>query len=180
MRSVSTDIGVYGPTAWPGATSAWGVTASGFPLIGGVMRIAELERGQINHALALAVPAVRAGVFASPAERTDGSDPSPTALPEGAQLRIDPRVNLNTIPMPPLTRMMAEAAQRYGIVVRDYARNIAFSAQDPEPWAANPYRGPHGLYGGMNPGQLLASFPWAHLQVIAMHLHHGASSYPGS
>jgi hypothetical protein len=180
MQDVSTNIGVYGPRAWPGATTAWGVTASSFPLVAGVIRIDELKLGQIDHALALSLPTVRAGVFASPAERTDGNDPSPTALPEGARLRLDPRLNLKRLALPPLTRLIAEAAQRYGIVIRDYAADIAFSAQDPEPWLTNPFAGAGGFYGGLYPNELLRNFPWNRLQVLRMHLHSGAVQYPGS
>jgi hypothetical protein len=180
MEHVSTNIGVYGPRAWPGATTAWGVTASSFPLVAGVIRIDELERGQIDHALALSLPTVRTGTFAAPAERTDGDDPSPTALPEGARLRLDPHLNLNAIRMPRLTRLMAEAAQRYGIIVRDYGANIAFSAQDPEPGLTNPFGGASGFFGGQYPNELLRNFPWSHLQVLRMQLHSGSSRYPGS
>lgn len=180
MNHVTSNIGVYGPRAWPGATSAWGVTATAFPLIGGVITIGELESGHINHALAIALPNVRAGVFASPAERTDGSDQSTTAIPEGARLRIDPSLNLNRISMPPLTRMIALAAQRYGMIVRDYSGNIAFSAEDPGPSEPNPYAGASGLYGGLYPNELLQNFPWNHIEVLRMNLHSGSSPYPGS
>jgi hypothetical protein len=171
IRDVSDNPGVYGSGAWPGAKPYWGVTATSLALAGGTMTISELERGQINHALALSIPTVRSGVFASPAERTDGSDHSPTAIPEGARLRLDPHLNLNAIQMPRLTRLMAEAAQRYGIVIRDYAGIVSFSAQDPEPGTANPYAGAQGIFQGMYPSQLLASFPWSHLQVVRMQLH---------
>ncbi len=174
IKDVSSNPGVYSPAAWPGAKPYWGVTATSLALAGGTMTISELERGQIDHALALSLPTVRAGVFASPAERTDGSDRSSTALPEGARLRLDPRLNVNSIPMPRLTRMIAEAAQRYGIIVRDYAGIVSFAAQDPEPGTPNPYGGPHGLYAGMYPSQLLASFPWRHLEVVRMQLHRNA------
>ena len=61
----------------------------------------------------------------------------PRLDPEGAHLRLDPRLNLAALNMPPLTLMMAEAAQRYGIIVRDYSPNIAFIAQDPNSASSN-------------------------------------------
>ncbi len=64
-------------------------------------------------------------------ERTDGTSQSPLSLPEGAHLRLDPTLNLAALHLPRLTRMIAEAAQRYGIFVRDRTANIAFYAQDP-------------------------------------------------
>lgn len=171
IRNVSESPGVYGPEAWPGAHPWWGATASSLALAGGVITLEQLRLGQIDHALALAVPDVRAGVFAAPAQRTDGSSTDPLALPEGAHLRLDPQLDLARLNLPPLTRMIAEAAQRYGIVVRDYASDVAFIAQAPAPTVENPYLGPHGIFEGRYPSQLLASFPWEHLQLLAMDLH---------
>jgi len=70
-----------------------------------------------------------------------------------------------------LTLMMAEAAQRYGIVVRDRAANVAFYAQDSTPTGMNPYTGAHGYFEGKSPHQLLASFPWSRLELLRMELH---------
>jgi hypothetical protein len=67
--------------------------------------------------------------------------------------------------------MIAEAAQRYGIFVRDRASAITFYAQDPTPTGTNPYGGPHGYMEDRTPWELLASFPWTHLQLLAMDLH---------
>ncbi len=171
IRHVSTNSGVYGPDAWPGAKPWWGASASSLALAGGVMMIEELRRGQIDHALAIAVPDVRAGVFASPAQRTDGSSSEPSSLPEGAHLRLDPNLDLAGLAMPPVTRMIAQAAQRYGIIVRDFAANVTFVGQDPTLTGGNPYAGPSGFFEGRYPSQLLASFPWAHLQLLKMELH---------
>src|SRR5919197_2090017 len=49
-----------------------GATASGLPLVGGLMTVSDIRRGTIDHALALAVPGVRKGVVTWPADRTDG------------------------------------------------------------------------------------------------------------
>ncbi len=171
IRDVSTSSGVYGPGAWPGAKPWWGATASSLALAGGAMTIEQLRAGRIDHALAIAVPDVRAGVFAAPAQRTDGRSPDPLALPEGAHLRLDPRLDLASVRMPPLTREIAVAAQRYGIIVRDFAANIAFFAQDPTATGSNPYAGPNGFFAGGYPSQLLLSFPWSHLEVLKMELH---------
>ncbi len=171
IRDVSANPGVYGPEAWPGAHAWWGATASSLALAAGVITIEQLRHGQIDHALALAVPDVRAGMFAAPAQRTDGRSTDPLALPEGAHLRLDPHLDLARLNLPPLTRMIAQAAQRYGIIVRDYASDVAFIAQDPTPTGENPYLGPSGFFEGRYPSELLASFPWEHLQLLAMDLH---------
>jgi hypothetical protein len=159
------------PGVWPEAKSWWGPSASSFSIAGGLITLEDLQRGQIDHALAIAIPNVRAGVYSSPAQRTDGKSTSPFSLPEGAHLRLDPNLNLSTLAMPRITRMIAEAAQRYGIFVRDGARVAHFFAQDPVNATANPYIGPHGYFESQYPGRLLASFPWSHLQLLAMELH---------
>ena len=171
IQNVSSDSGAYGPEAWPGARIGWGASASSLSITGGLITLEDLERGQINHALAMAIPHPRAGVYASPAERSDGWSTEPLSLPEGAHLRLDPNLDLASLHLPRVTLMMAVAAQRYGIVVRDTAANVAFYAQDPTPTGTNPYTGPHGYFEGRSPQQLLAAFPWSHLQLLKMELH---------
>jgi hypothetical protein len=171
MDDASSASGAYGPEDWSGAGTGWGASGSSLSIAGGLITLEDLERGQINHALAMAIPNVRAGVYASPAERTDGKASSPLSLPEGAHLRLDPSLDLAALHLPHLTLMMAEAAQRYGIVIRDFASNVAFYAQDPIPTGTEPYGGSHGYFEGKSSEQLLASFPWSHLQLLEMELH---------
>jgi hypothetical protein len=168
MEHVSANPGVYGPQAWPGAQSYWGVTAASLPLVAGAMTIQQLQAHDIDHALALTIPNTRAGVYASPAQRTDGKIDSASAIPEGARLRLDPHLNLAALHLPPLVRIIAQAAQRYGIVVRDTSGVVSFVAQDPLNRDFAVYR---QLGQGRYPNQLLARFPWSHLQVVRMNLH---------
>ena len=160
MKNVSASPGHYtDPTGW-------GATATSIPMLGGLIRIDELRRGRIDHALAMAIPQSRANVFSWPAQRTDGILDSPRAIPEGTRFRIDPRVDLDRIRMAPVVRMMAEAAQRHGIVVRDKAGAVAFYAEDPTPTGTDPYAGPRGFFENRYPSALLAEFPWRHLQAL--------------
>ena len=66
---------------------------------------------------------------------------------------------------------MAQAAQRYGIVVRDKSGVVTFYGEDPTRFAANPY----GVapYKGAAAGfytdwanHLVEKFPWSHLQAL--------------
>jgi hypothetical protein len=171
IQKVSSNPGAYSPEAWPGATRLWGATASSLSIVGGLITLEDLELGQINHALAMAIPNPHAGVYASPAKRTDGRSTEPLSLPEGARLRLDPNLDLAALHLPRLTLMIAEAAQRYGIVIRDTAGAVVFYAQDPTPTGTEPYAGTHGYYEGKSPRQFLASFPWSHLQLLKMKLH---------
>jgi hypothetical protein len=172
MQNASSSPGVYGPEAWPGATRSWGASASSLSIAGGVVTLEDLERGEINHALAIATPNIRGGVFALPAQRTDGESSSPLSLPEGARLRLDPALDLGSLRLPPVTRMLAEAAQRYGILVRDGAPAVtSFYAQDPTALGTDPYAGPGGYFHGWEPSELAAAFPWSHLELVEMRLH---------
>jgi hypothetical protein len=171
MKKASSDPGTYGPEAWPGATRLWGATASSLSLVGGLITLEDLERGQINHALAMAIPNPRAGFYVLPAKRTDGRSTDPLSLPEGAHLRLNPNLDLAALHLPHLTLMIAEAAQRYGIIIRDTAGDVTFYAQDPIPTGTEPYIGADGYYEGKSSRELLASFPWGHLQLLKMKLH---------
>ncbi len=152
--------------------SRWGATATSLPLLGGLIRPSELAAGHINHALAMAIPAARAGYFDWPAQRTDGWVRSRTAIAEGQRFRLDPRLDLRSLSLPPLVRMIAEATQRYGIIVRDQAGAVTFYGEDTdaEGVARNPYYGAHGFFEGQYVSNLLRSFPWSHLQALKSRL----------
>jgi hypothetical protein len=92
--------------------------------------------------------------------------------------------------------MMALAAQRYGIIVRDQTHaDIGFFAEDPTQYgavwatASDPYFGqlrdangtpdpvhgrpdPNALFDGMWPSTFMSYFPWSDLQVLNMGLSH--------
>jgi hypothetical protein len=171
MQKVSSDSGVYGAEAWPGAKSWWGISASSLSLVGGLISLEDLERGQINHALEMAIPNARSGVYSSPAQRSDGTSGGSLSLPEGAHLRLNPNLDLAALHLPRLTLMIAEAAQRYGIFITDRSGVIQFFAQDPTPTGTNPYTDPGGYFERKYPNQILASFPWSQLQLLKMELH---------
>ena len=168
IMHVSESPGYYTPLSWPGAIPQWGATATSLPVIAGTMLISELQSGTIPHALAIAVPFARAGIFTWPAQRTDGISTDPASIPEGARFRLDPTLDVSALGLPLMTRMMAEAVQRYGMIVRDQtAHALAFYAEDPTPSGSNPYP---ALFANQYPIDLLASFPWDHLQLLKMDL----------
>ena len=168
MQDVSRNPGYFSSAAWPGAPNTWGASASGLPVLAGLITPSELAAGHIDHALAIALPAPRAGVVAFPAQRTDGTDPSPDAIPEGARLRLDPGLDLDRLGLPAPALVIARAAQRYGLLVRDRTLHaIAFYAEDPTPAGQDPYP---LLFDGLSPTDLLADFPWDRLRVMRMQL----------
>ncbi|MGH2837685.1 MAG: calcium-binding protein, partial [Thermoleophilaceae bacterium] len=164
MTDVSTNPGFFTNP------SNWGGTATSLPLLGGLIRLDELEAGRIDHVLALAIPEIKKAVFSWPAQRSDGSLDSPNAIPEGTRFRLDPTLDLNTLQMSPVVRMIARAAQDYGIVLRDGAGSVALYGEDPTPTGTNPYAGPNGYFQGKSPATLMQQFPWSRLQALKTNL----------
>jgi hypothetical protein len=175
---VSTDPGYYrnipNPLGGFIEQDTWGSTASSLPIVGGLITLADLASGHINHAVAIMVPRA-ASRFVFPAQRTDGVDTSRGAIPEGARFRLDPRLDLSKLRMPAVTREIAVAAQRYGMIVDDQTGvTVGFRAQDPAPLMRTGRPNPYVRYftdpttgAYMPPNRLLASFPWSHLEVVA-------------
>lgn len=161
INNVSSDPGYY--TGWTG----WGAAATGLPLLGGLIRPSELAAGHIDHALSIGIPAAQAATFAWPAQRTDGYVWSSSAIPEGQRFRLDPTLDLKSIPMAPIVRMIAVAAQKYGIIVRDQAGAVTFYGEEVDAEGqADPYYGPSGYFQGQYISNLLKSFPWSHLEAM--------------
>jgi hypothetical protein len=140
-----------------------GATASGLPLVAGLMTIDDLRRGRIDHALALGIPGVRKGVVTWPADRTDGRIGGRRSIPMGTRFRLDPKLDVDKLDLPPATKMIARAAQRYGIIARDTSGSVNFYAQAPPGDRPHVYR---PVFHGAYPNQLLAKFPWDRLQVV--------------
>jgi hypothetical protein len=146
-----------------------GATASGLALAGGLMTMHELQRGRIDHALAFALSAARAGVVAAPANRTDGTPSRPASIPLGTHFRLDPDVDVDALGLPPTTRAIAHALQRYGMIARDTSgASVTFYAQAPPPGQGGAYR---RAFGGAYPNQLLARIPWDRMQVVRAPVH---------
>jgi hypothetical protein len=145
-----------------------GATASGLPLTGGLMTFDDLLDGKIDHALAMGLPAVRAGVFVSPADRTDGRVKGRRSIPMGTRFRLDPKLDVDRLGLPPATAIIARAAQRYGIIARDTSGTVSLYAQAPPVGRPKIYR---PVFKGAYPNQLLAKFPWDRLQVVRAPVH---------
>jgi hypothetical protein len=175
VRPLSQHPGVFRDVPAPGGAGGgwrerwfWGVTAAKLVKLGGLITAAELASGHIDHALALATPNPRVGVFAAPAQGTDGDGQSVDDLPEGARLRLDPSLDLDALGLPPLTRALAEAAQRYGLIVNNRTGStVAFYAEDPKGLGFDPYT---QIFRGTSPWQVAHAFPWDRLQVLRMQL----------
>ncbi len=113
------------------------VRGSGLPLFAGLLTAEELRRGQIDHALAIALPAPATGKAVAPASATNGNGPE-AAVPEGARLRLRPGVRLSgrTPGGRTLSRQQERARdailvalRRYGAIVVDRATVPSFYAR---------------------------------------------------
>jgi hypothetical protein len=142
----------------------FGATASGLPLVAGLITLDDLKAGHIDHALALAIPDAKQGQAVPPATRTDGAYSGPGAIPEGTRFRLPASIDVGALGLPPVARMIARAAQAYGIIVRDRAGSVAFYAEDPTP-SGDPILA--RLLAGQSPAAALAKFPWERLQALS-------------
>jgi hypothetical protein len=145
----------------------FGAAATGIPYLAGLQRIKELQRGVIDHAVSVALPAPKAGVCTWPANREDGTSTDPNAIPEGTRFRLPATLNLDSYNLTPYARMVGKAIQRYGMVVIDKTKAtgaISFKAEDPTPTGTDPYT--NGIFGGVAKTQLFNGFPWNQLQVL--------------
>jgi hypothetical protein len=180
IPSVSTSPGYYRLEHAADATvseePSWGATASSLPVADGMITPADLQRGQIAHALQLLVPTARAGVHSYPAQRTDGTAASPASIPEGAHFLLDRTYDCGQ-QATPFMRMVCVAAQRYGLIVNDQTGGgLALRAEDPTPLMQAGGVDPYSSYftdetGTLrHPYQMMATFPWSRLRLLPMQL----------
>ncbi len=138
----------------------YGVSASGASFLADLIRISELQSGQINHAIDLSVPKPRS-TFSWPATRTDGTNGNPNDPAQGERFRLDPTFDTSTLP--PGERMIAVAMQKYGVIVTDSSALVTVQAEDPRP-----IPGGQVAYDGFFPGNQveLPDIPWNRLQAL--------------
>jgi len=162
MQDVSKNKGVF--------AGGYGTTATSLPFIGGQITAEELQRGEIKHAIGIALVDVeKFNVVSWPATRSDGWNPqnAPNRIPEGLRFRLDPSINVDALKMHAIGKIIAKAAQKYGFVVWDKAGSISLRAQNPLSYTtqgqANPY---NDLFKGTPTYAILDGFPWDRLQFL--------------
>ena len=117
--------------------------------------------------LALIAPA-RWDRWRFPAQRSDGTDPAPDAIPQGARLRLDPSVDVSALGLTPLGEAIARAAQKYGFIVVDTAAAVAVMAESGLPDKTRTGRDPwSAILGDVPTYEQLRGFPWARMQVLS-------------
>jgi hypothetical protein len=152
---------------WP---KGYGTTATGLPFLGGQITAEELQRGEIRHAIGIALVDVAAwNIVSWPANRSDGANPNnvPNRIAEGQRFRLDPAIDVATLNIHPVAKIIAKAAQKYGFVVWDKAGSLSLRVQNPKSYTlvgkANPY---DALFNGTAEYAVLNGFPWNRLQFL--------------
>lgn len=159
IDKVSTSQGIF--------DKSFGVSAAGLLMAPGAISLADYTKGEINHAMYLAVIApARWDRISWPANRSDGYSGSSDALMEGQRLRLDPTLDVATLKLTPVGEMIARAAQKHGFVVADKAGavsvitesgNVRAKLEGTNPWK---YLMPGPSYEAMR------NFPWHKMQVL--------------
>jgi hypothetical protein len=149
-----------GDGIFPHGLSARG---SGFALPAGLVWPHELAAGHIDHVLYFAYGFTSRAGAVPPATESDGWSRHPDALPEGARVRLDPTLDLDSLGLEPYERTIAEAMQTYGMILGDDSGG-GLSLQAVHPWSlgGSAYEGllPDGRYVD------LSKIPLHRLQVL--------------
>jgi hypothetical protein len=148
----------------------YGTTATSLPFIGGQITAGELKRGEIRHAIGIAlVDAEHHDIKSWPAHRSDGHNPQrkPNRIPEGLRLRLDPTVDVSRLKLHPVAATIARAAQTYGFVVWDKAGAISLRLENPKSETARGAPDPYpALFKGRSRSAIMDGFPWDRLQFL--------------
>jgi hypothetical protein len=151
----------------------YGTTATSLPFIGGQITAEELKRGEIRHVMGISLVEIEHyNIFSWPANRSDGYNPTkvPNRIPEGLRFRLDPRVNVDALPMTRVGKIVAKAAQKYGFVVWDRAGAVSLRAQNAVSYTALGQSDPYpALFEGRPNYAILNGFPWDKIQFLPMH-----------
>ena len=175
IKDVHNDPGYYTEDTWEGAKKFWGASATSMPVIGGTMRIKELQEGRVDHALHLTIPNIRSLYHTPPAQRTEGTVAQTGAIISGSRFRLDPSLDVDALPLTPFVKTIARAVQRYGLVIGDKSTSVQFYGEDWTPTGVNPYPAIVGPNFPSNYYRDLAKFPWEHLKLLKMDV---TTNYP--
>ncbi|GAB1821760.1 hypothetical protein [Herbidospora sp. RD11066] len=112
-----------------------GATATGLPFGAFTIRIEELRRGYIDHALNIVTVRTRTDCNSWPATRNDGYVDGADIPCEGQRFRLDPAFDISTLTSP-AARTIARAMQEYGLIMTDKGGALVTYAEDPRPYMA--------------------------------------------
>jgi hypothetical protein len=111
-----------------GYTSA---DAAGLPIFPGLVRLDEVRRGAIKHAIRVTFSSTR-DAWVHPASHCAGDTSNPNAPPMGMRLRLRGDYDLSGFRR--AARVIAVALKRYGLIVADNGSNWFFSGTSDHRW----------------------------------------------
>lgn len=142
-----------------------GGNAANFPLFAGLLRPEEIQQGRIDHVLTFGMPHVAAGKPRCPATHNAGDSRNRDALAEGTRLQLDPKLNVDALPLPDWQKTIMRALQRYGMLLRDGSGSLVLYAENTvnrgsDAWAA---------VGLKTEGTAISlrAIPWSRMRVVA-------------
>jgi len=145
-----------------------GASASGLAVSQGAVRVQEAQARRIDHALTLAIPTIGHWKdWSYPAQRSDGSDKSSSAIPMGTRFRLDPSLDVESLHLHPVAEAIAVAVQKYGFIVSDRSGAVAVSAESGDAVQAKTGKNPwKATLGGTPSYSVMEGFPWDRLQAL--------------
>jgi hypothetical protein len=145
----------------------YGTTATGLPFLGGQITAEELERGEIKHAIGIALVDVEHfNIYSWPANRSDGYNPTkkPNWIAEGQRFRFDPTIDVDSIPgLTRAAKIIFKAGQKYGFVVWDRAGAVSIRAQSALSYPNDPYP---ALFDNKPAYDIIRTLPWTRIQFL--------------
>ena len=113
------------PLGWTSADAA------GLPILPGLVRHDEVARGSIDHAIRVTFARTQNG-YILPATHAASSRSDPTLPPMGLRLRLKSSFVVSSLSGQ--SRVIAEAMQRYGLIVADNGSNWFFQGAPSPSW----------------------------------------------
>jgi hypothetical protein len=113
---------------------AHGPRACGFGLSAGLIRPEEIQAGRIDHALVVAYPHIRAGMYVAPASTSQAANgqgaQKDRGVPCGGRIQFDPSIDVTTLGVSKAGQTILRALQVYGAYVGDYSGAISLYADN--------------------------------------------------
>lgn len=126
------------PRGWTSADAA------GLPILPGLVRYPEVAAGRIDHAIRITAPRTR-DAYVWPARHAASSSSDPALPPMGLRLRLKSTVDVSRFPAQ--ARVVAQAMQRYGVVLADNGSPWFISGAPDERWDNGALRALKSLRG---------------------------------
>jgi hypothetical protein len=116
------------PNGWTSADAA------GLPILAGLIRYREIQRGYINHAIRFTVPETQAG-YIHPATHYASNSTNPDLPPMGLRLRLEASFDISGFPR--TDRIILQAMKTYGLIVADNGSPWFFQGATDRRWNDN-------------------------------------------